>query len=151
LKQSGKATYPVALKIGTSLKNGYIETQFKAIAGKEDRAAGLVWRAKDANTYYVVRANALEDNIVMYKTVNGQRIELDIVGRTGGYGTTAPVPPNAWHTLRAEFSGTRHKIIFNGKLIFEVEDATLTDAGRIGLWTKSDSVTLFDGFQFAGE
>ena len=64
LKQSGKATYPLALKDGTSIKNGFIAVKFKAISGSEDRAAGLVWRAVDANNYYVVRANALEDNVV---------------------------------------------------------------------------------------
>ena len=92
LKQSGKATYPLALKDGTSIKNGFIAVKFKAISGSEDRAAGLVWRAVDANNYYVVRANALEDNVVLYKTVNGVRSPLDIVGRKGGYGVNVPVP-----------------------------------------------------------
>jgi hypothetical protein len=80
LKQAGKATYPLALKDGTSVQDGYVEAKFKPIAGSEDRAGGLVWRAKDANNYYVVRANALEDNVVLYKTVNGVRSSLDIVG-----------------------------------------------------------------------
>ena len=57
--------------------------KFRAISGSEDRAAGLVWRAKDAKNYYVVRANALEDNMVLYKTANGTRSSLDIVGRKG--------------------------------------------------------------------
>jgi hypothetical protein len=61
--------------------NGFVEMKFKAVAGSQDRAAGIVWRAKDANNYYVVRANALEDNVVLYKTVNGVRSSLDIVGR----------------------------------------------------------------------
>ena len=103
LKQSGKATYPLALKDGTSIKDGFVEVKFKALAGSEDRAAGLVWRAKDANNYYVVRANALEDNVVLYKTVNGVRNSLDIVGRKGGYGVKVPVPANQWHTLRVDF------------------------------------------------
>src|SRR5262245_29486871 len=69
LKQSGTATFPLALKDGTKLKDGFVEVKFKPIAGAEDRAGGVVWRAKDANNYYVVRANALEDNVVLYKTV----------------------------------------------------------------------------------
>src|SRR5213082_872887 len=69
LKQSGTATYPVALKEdGLAIMDGFAEVRFKAIAGSEDRAAGLVWRAQNANNYYVVRANALEDNVVLYKT-----------------------------------------------------------------------------------
>lgn len=148
VKQSGRATYPLLLKNETSIKNGFVEVHFKALSGSEDRAAGLVWRAKDANNYYVVRANALEDNIVLYKTVNGQRSPLDIVGRRGGYGVKVPVPANRWHMLKVEFVGTRFNVVFNGKPIFEVEDATLNDTGWVGLWTKADSVTVFDGFAY---
>lgn len=144
LKQSGKATYPLALKDGTSIKDGFVEVKFRALSGSEDRAAGLVWRAKDANNYYVVRANALEDNVVLYKTVNGVRNSLDIVGRKGGYGVKVPVPANQWHTLRVDFAGTRFTVTFNGKTLFEVEDTTFRDAGMVGLWTKADSVTAFD-------
>jgi len=148
LKQSGTATYPLALKDGTSIKDGFVEVKFKAVAGSEDRAAGLIWRAKDANNYYVVRANALEDNVVLYKTVAGARGSLDIVGRKDGYGLRVPVPANQWHTLRVEFVSAHFKVIFNGQPLFEVEDTTFTDAGRIGLWTKADSVTAFDALAY---
>ncbi len=148
LKQSGKATYPLALKDGTSIKDGFVEVRFKAVSGKEDRAAGVVWRVQDANNYYVVRANALEDNVVLYKTVNGIRSPLDIVGRKGGYGVEVRVPANQWHALRVDFAGARFTVIFNGTSLFEVEDATFGDAGKVGLWTKADSVTAFDGFAY---
>jgi hypothetical protein len=148
LRQSGKATYPLALKAGSSIKDGFLEVRFRAISGKEDRAAGLVWRAADARNYYVVRANALEDNVVLYKSVNGVRSSLDIVGRKGGYGVKVSVPPGQWHVLRVEFAGTRFKVIFNGKALFEVDDATFKNAGMIGLWTKADSVTEFDDLSF---
>jgi hypothetical protein len=148
LKQSGTATYPVALKSGTSLKDGFAEVKLKAIAGSQDRAGGLVWRAKDADNYYVVRANALENNVVLFKTVKGVRTALEVVGRKGGYGAKLPVAANAWHTLRVEFAGSRFKVIFNGRALFDVEDATFTEAGMVGLWTKADSVTAFDDFSF---
>ena len=144
VKQSGRATYPLLLKDDTTIKDGFIEVKFKAIAGSEDRAAGVVWRTKDAKNYYVARANALEDNFVLYKTVNGSRSPLDIVGRKGGYGVSVPVPANIWHSLRIDFKGTRFTASFNGKQMFEVEDSTFTEAGKVGLWTKADSVTLFD-------
>jgi hypothetical protein len=148
LKQSGKATYPLALKDGTSIKDGFVEVKFKPISGSEDRAGGLVWRARDADNYYVVRANALEDNVVLYKTVNGVRSSLDIVGRKGGYGVKVPVPANQWHTLRVEFAGARFKVAFNDRELFEVEDATFAEAGMVGLWTKADSVTAFNAFTY---
>ena len=144
LKQSGIATYPLLLKDESRIQDGFIEIKFKAIAGTEDRAAGVVWRAAGANNYYVMRANALEDNVVLYKTVNGVRTPLDIVGRKGGYGVNISVPANEWHSLRVEFNGSHFKAFFNGKQLFEVEDSTFGKAGMVGLWTKADSVTLFD-------
>src|SRR5439155_18022711 len=119
----------------TNIKNGFIAVKFKAIAGSEDRAAGLVWRARDANNYYVVRANALEDNVVLYKTVNGVRSPLDIVVRKGGFGVGAPVPVIRWHSLRIDFKGSRLTVHYNGNQLFVVEDSTLSDAGKLGLWT----------------
>jgi hypothetical protein len=144
LKQSGTTTYPLLLKDDTEIRDGFVEVMFKAIAGSEDRAAGIVWRAKDADNYYVVRANALEDNVVLYKTVEGVRSPLDIVGRKGGYGVPAPVPANEWLRLRVEFTGSRFRVLYADRQLFEVEDRTFEEAGRIGLWTKADSVTLFD-------
>jgi hypothetical protein len=144
LKQSGRATYPLLLKNDTDIKDGFVEMKFKAISGSQDRAAGIVWRANDANNYYVVRANALEDNVVLYKTVKGTRSSLDIVGRKGGYGVNVAVPSGTWHTLRIDFKAARFSVSFNGKQLFEVEDSTFPDAGKVGLWTKADSVTLFD-------
>src|SRR5258705_3132772 len=107
LKQSGKATFPLALKDGTKIKNGFVAVRFKALSGAEDRAAGLVWRAIDANNYYVVRANALEDHMVLYKTVNRVRSPLDIVGRKGGYGVNVPVPAGPGQTLPGGDSSVR--------------------------------------------
>jgi hypothetical protein len=146
--QSGRATYPLLLKNGSNVQDGFVEVEFKAISGSQDRAAGLVWRAKNADNYYVVRANALENNVVLYKTVKGQRSALDIVGRKGGYGVNVPVPAQRWHRLRVEFVGTRFKVFFTGSPLFEVEDSTFGEAGLLGLWTKADSVTSFDDFMF---
>ena len=109
VKQSGRATYPLLLKNDTSIKDGFVEVKFKAVAGSQDRAAGIVWRAKDAKNYYVTRANALEDNVVLYKTVDGVRSPLDIVGRKGGYGTDVKVSANTWHSLRVDFKASRFK------------------------------------------
>src|SRR6478752_5202303 len=98
LKQSGQATYPVCLKDDTSLKDGFVEVKFKALSGKEDQAGGVVWRAKDANNYYVARANALENNVTIYHTINGRRTEKKRAQVT--------VAPNQWHALRVDFQGS---------------------------------------------
>src|SRR4051794_12888093 len=140
LKQSGKATYPVCIKDDTSLKDGFVEVKFKPISGKEDQAGGVVWRAKDANNYYVARANALEDNVTIYHTINGRRTEKKR--------TDMKVATGAWHTLRVDFQGAHYTVTLDGKKAIEWDDATLKDAGKVGVWTKADSVTLFDDFSY---
>jgi hypothetical protein len=151
LKQSGetpKASFPVCLQKEISLLNGSVEVKFKPVGGQIDQAGGVVWRAKDSDNYYICRANALENNVVLYKVEDGKRKALDIIGRSGGYGVTAKVAPNEWHTIRVEFSGSRFKVIFDRQALFEVEDSTFMDAGMVGVWTKADSVTLFDDFGY---
>ncbi len=151
LKQSGQATFPVCIKDDTSLKDGFVEVKFKPVSGREDQAGGVIWRAKDSNNYYIARANALEGNVVLYKTVHGKRSSLDIVGRKGGYGVKETVASGQWHTLRVEFAGNHFKLIFDGKHLFAVEDTTFTEAGKVGVWTKADSVTLFDDFTYGAK
>jgi hypothetical protein len=140
LRQSGQATYPVCLKDDTSLTDGFVEVKFKAVSGKEDQAAGLVWRARDANNYYVARANALENNLTIYHTINGRRTEKKRAQVT--------VPPNQWHTLRVEFQGGHFTVALNGRQALEWDDQTFKDAGQVGVWTKADSVTDFDDFTY---
>ena len=140
LKQSGQATYPVCIKDDTSLKDGFVEVKFKPISGKEDQAGGLVWRAKDANNYYVARANALEDNVTIYHTIGGRRTEKKR--------TKTKVASNVWHTLRVDFQGSHYTVTLDGKKAIEWDDATFKDAGKVGVWTKADSVTLFDDFSY---
>ena len=151
LKQSGEATFAWAAKTDEKIKDGFVEVKFKPVNGKEDQAGGIVFRFKDANNYYIVRANALEDNVVLYKTVDGKRSSLQVKGRTFGYGVDTKVPSRKWSTLRVEFRSDVFKVFFNGKALFEVEDETFKDAGAVGLWTKADSVTLFDDFTFGAK
>lgn len=146
LKQSGEATFCWAAKTDERIKNGFAEVKFKPLSGKEDQAGGLVFRFKDANNYYVVRGIALEGNVVLYKTVNGKRSSLQVKGRMFGYGVDTKVPNGKWITLRVEFRGNLFTVYFNGKKLFEVEGKTLSGAGAVGVWTKADSVTLFDDF-----
>lgn len=140
LKQSGSATYPVCLKNDTRVKDGAVEVKFKSISGKEDQAGGIVWRAKDSNNYYVARANALEDNVAIYHTINGRRTEKKRAN--------IKVAPMVWHTLRVDFAGSHFTVTFDGKKAIDWDDDTFKDAGNVGVWTKADSVTEFDDFTF---
>jgi hypothetical protein len=148
LRQSGEATFCWAVDQKQKLEDGFVEVRIKPISGKEDQAGGLVWRFKDANNYYVVRANALEGNVVLYKTVDGKRSSLQVKGRMFGYGLDTQVPRGKWSTLRVDFQGTLFSVTFNGKKLFDVEDDSITGAGAVGLWTKADSVTAFDNVRY---
>jgi hypothetical protein len=143
LKQSGEATYPVALKNGTNLKDGFVEVKFKPISGKEDQAGGVIWRARDADNYYVARANALENNVTIYHTVKGKRSEKKRI--------SMKVASGEWHTFRVDFSGKHFTVTCDGMKAIEWDDETFTDGGMVGLWTKADSVTLFDDFTYSGK
>ena len=151
LKQSGVATYCWAAKTDIVLENGFVEVKFNPLSGKEDQAGGLVFRFQNANNYYVVRGNALEGNVVLYKTVNGKRSSLQVKGRKTGYGLEARVAKDKWNTLRVDFAGSLFTVSLNGSKLFEVEDQTITRAGGVGVWTKADSVTLFDDLTYGTE
>ena len=140
LKQSGEATYPVCIKDDTSLKDGFVEVKFKPISGKEDQAGGVIWRAKDSDNYYVARANALEDNVTIYHTIKGKRTEKKR--------SDMKVSSNDWHTLRVHFKGHHFTVTLDGKKAIEWDDDTFKEAGKVGVWTKADSVTLFDDFSY---
>ncbi len=140
LKQSGEATYPVALKDDTSLKDGFVEVKFKPVSGKEDQAGGVIWRAKDADNYYIARANALEDNVTIYHTIKGKRVSFKNVN--------TKVASGVWHTLRVDFAGHKFSVSFDGKKVIEASDDRFSEPGKVGVWTKADSVTLFDDFSY---
>ena len=143
LKQSGEATYPVCLKNDSKIKDGFVEVKFKPVSGKEDQAGGLIWRARDANNYYIARANALEDNVCIHHTVKGRRTEKKR--------TNMKVASGEWHSLRVVFSGNQFVVTFDGKKAIEWDDQTFTEPGMVGVWTKADSVTLFDDFRYGSE
>src|SRR6184192_4503567 len=113
LKQSGQATFPVCIKNDTNIKDGFVEVKFKPVSGREDQAGGVIWRAKDSNNYYIARANALEGNVVLYKTVNGKRSSLPVKGRMFGYGVDAKIPSGKWTTLRVDFAGKSFIVSLN--------------------------------------
>ncbi len=144
--------FPLAIAEKTNYKDVILTVRFKAISGKRDQGAGLVWRFRDANNYYIVRANALENNVVLYKVQDGKRISLAPKGTPEKtYGVKTRVPGNTWNKLGVEVKGTQFTVSLNGQKLFEVEDNTFADAGKIGLWTKADSVIYFDDLTAEGE
>jgi hypothetical protein len=136
--------FPVCVHDGVTAKDADISVKFKPVSGKKDQAAGIVWRYRDKDNYYIVRANALENNVVLYKAQNGKREDLPVKGEGRTYGKNATVPKNQWSELRVTAKGNLFTVWLNGQKLYEVEDGTFTEAGKVGLWTKADSVTYFD-------
>lgn len=139
-----RARFPVAVLSDISAADIDLSVRFRAISGRVDQAAGLVWRYRDQDNYYIVRANALEGNVVLYKVEDGKRTDLPVKGEGRTYGKKAEVPAKQWSTLRVVANGRLFEVYFNGTKLYDVEDTTFTQPGKVGVWTKADSVTQFD-------
>jgi hypothetical protein len=127
--------FPIAYT-GPELKDLRLSVKCKPIAGKVDQGCGIVWRLKDANNYYVTRANALEDNVHLYHTVDGRRVKFA--------GWNGKVSSGVWHDLAMEMVGNHIQVFFDGKKVIDDHDDTFKDAGKFGVWTKADSIIQFD-------
>lgn len=141
---STRSRFPVAVLSDLTATDVDLSVRFKPISGRVDQAAGLVWRYQNQDNYYIVRANALEDNVVLYKVEGGKRTDLPLKGEGRTYGRKTNVPAGQWSTLRVVANGPVFEVYFNGSKLYEVDDATFGKPGKVGVWTKADSVTQFD-------
>jgi hypothetical protein len=127
--------FPVAFT-APELRDLRLSVRCKLVSGKVDQACGLILRVKDADNYYVTRANALENNVRLYHVVKGKRIQFA--------GWNGQVTSGVWHVLAIEAKGDHFQVSFDGKQVIDSHDATFSEAGKFGVWTKADSVTYFD-------
>jgi hypothetical protein len=131
--------FPLAIYRPFSGRNVYVSIRFMPVSGKVDRAGGVVVRLTSAGDYYLARANALENNVRFYRVVGGKRQMIA--------GVDAPVASGAWHTLGIAARDDRFIILFNGRELFGATDGKVPGPGRVGLWTKADSVTWFESIK----
>jgi hypothetical protein len=130
------ARFPLCIYERLTAADVEVSVRFKPVSGTVDQAAGLVARYRDKDNYYIVRANALENNVRLYKVERGKRTQFA--------GMDVKVPAKVWQTLTLEVKGTHFRVRLNDTLLFEADDRTFRDAGKVGLWTKADSVSYFD-------
>jgi hypothetical protein len=128
--------FPLAIYQAATAKNVEVSLRFKPVAGRVDQAGGIAVRLSSPDDYYLVRANALEDNVRFYRIVKGRRQQLATAN--------VKVASGVWHTLSIKAENDRFTVSFDGKPLHSITDKTFPAAGRIALWTKSDSVTRFD-------
>lgn len=128
--------FALAVAASPSMKDLRLEVRCKPVSGRIDQACGLVFRYRDEDNYYVARANALEDNVRLYRVVEGRRRQI------GGW--DGKVAGRVWHRLAVEARGDQLQVFWEGKRIIDVADGTFREAGKVGVWTKADSVTYYD-------
>ncbi len=128
-------------------KDMTLTVRLKGVTGKHDQGGGFVWRFANKSNYYVVRANPLEDNVVLYKVENGKRTDLPLLGKGRTYGVDVPALGDGWNTLRLKVKGELFTVYLNDKELFKVQDSTFQGEGKVGFWTKADAVTYFDDFK----
>jgi hypothetical protein len=133
---AGAGTFNLCWRKDARFRDGELRVAMRADAGESDQGGGLMWRARDADNYYVCRFNPLESNFRVYRVKDGERVQL----------ATATVGGKAgeWHQLEVEQAGMHITCSLDGKKLLEADDATFPDAGGVGLWTKSDARTSFD-------
>jgi hypothetical protein len=135
LCQTGTAEFP-ALGLSEKVYGDLVASvQFKPVSGREDQAAGILFRVQDKDNYYILRANALENNVNFYIYGSGKRSSLK--------GISAKVASGRWQELKVEVIGNHFRGFLNGEPVVEATDDSYK-AGRVGLWTKPDSITCFD-------
>jgi hypothetical protein len=135
-KDDTNARYPLAIAPDAAPADVKVSVKCKAVSGEVDQACGLVLRYKDENNYYITRSNVLEDNVRLYYVKDGKRTQIAT--------WDGKVPGNVWNELALEAKGDTFVVSFNGKKVIEHKDKTFTSGGKVGLWTKADSVTYFD-------
>jgi len=131
---------PLAILKTMTFRDGDVSVRIKPVSGREVQGGGLVWRYKDENNYYLVRASALEKNVAVYKVQSGKRTPLVAVAHRD-------IPSNGWSILKVSVRGNRFQIYLDHRRVLQGADNTFTGAGRVGLCTVADSVAYFDDFR----
>ena len=134
--------FPLAVVKDGTYKDATLSVRARPISGNVDQGFGLVWRYRDANNYYVTRCNADEDNCTIYHVVKGSRQSFQ--------NKSVKVAKNTWHTLKVEAAGNHFIVTYDGQKVLDATDDTLKEGGKIGLWTKADSVIQFDDLAVEG-
>jgi hypothetical protein len=134
--------FPLAVVKDGTYKDVTLSVRARPISGKVDQGFGLVWRYRDASNYYVTRCNADEDNCTIYHVVRGSRRAFQ--------NKSVKVATNTWHTLRVEAAGNHFVVTYDGQKVLDATDDTFKDSGKVGLWTKADSIIQFDDVALEG-
>ena len=132
--------FPLAILDTMAVRDGDISVRVKPLAGRPEQTGGVVFRYRDANNYYFVRANALEHSVGLFKVLKGQMYPL-------AAGVRHDIPANAWSILKVAVRGSKFQVYVNHRRLLQAQDETFGGSGKVGLWTRGDSATYFDDFR----
>jgi hypothetical protein len=136
------AYFPYAVAQGIDdFRGGEISFRFKPVAGRIDQGAGILFNLKPNGDYLLVRANALENNLVLFRYEKGKRSSVKWIRNT-------PTPSGQWQDLKVRIIGAKVEGYLHGKLYLEQALAAPV-SGKIGVWSKADSVVYFDDYRVA--
>lgn len=127
--------FPILLYENQEFGDFTFSTRFRIAGGAFEQMAGLVFRARDTNNYYYVRASSPGRSFRFFKVVNGLRSDP--------IGVDLEIPRGQWHALSVECLGNQIKCFLNGEQRIPTINDSSFSAGKIGFWTKSDSVAHF--------
>ena len=145
--ESPNSLFNICVAEDTSYTDVELSVSFKPIAGKNDQGGGFVWRYRDHDNYYIARANPAgqkSTSCAVYKVVDGKRTPFQST-------SVAKIPVGEWHKLRITMMGDHIECYLDGKKLLDAKDATFPNAGKVGLWSKSDAQTHFDDFKVNGK
>jgi hypothetical protein len=131
--------FPLAILDSVKFHDGDVSVRLKPVAGSQSQAGGVVFRYIDANNYYLARANAIQENVALFRVENGERTQISVARHD--------LPLNAWRILKVSVRGARLQVYVDHRRILQAWDATFSGSGKVGLWTVGDSVTYFDDFR----
>jgi len=134
------AYFPIAVMNDVAdFREGTITVRFKGVAGRIDQAAGILFNVQPNGDYLTLRANPLEDNLVLWQYVKGRRSSVKWIRNT-------PTPSGQWHEMKLTVKGKQVEGWLNGKLAL-THELPKPISGRVGLWSKADSVVYFDDYR----
>lgn len=140
--------FSLAILNAMSLRDGDISVRFKPVSGQDDQGGGLVFRYRDERNYYLVRADARNRQVSVYRVENGRTIPIQPRGLPAStFGVKHNILPNTWSILKISVRGSWFQVYVNHRRILQADDSASPSSGKVGLLTVNDSVTYFDDFR----
>jgi hypothetical protein len=151
---SRESESPVAIFDKVICRDGDLSVKFKIEGQGKGRSAGIVWRYQDASNYYLLHFSADEKNIALFRVKDGHSQPLPVVvegasvqERSGHSGVYHDIHLGQWYVAKVTFRGSKIRVLFGNRRLFDAEDSGFAGAGKTGVWTHGKTTAAFDDFR----